>query len=293
MSKIKFYIFLFCFVTFKLVAQKKDFRVYDAMMFVDKPILYDIGLSKINLIYEDSLLSYNPKFPKIANERILNEKKLKRTFALIEEKYPICLDIESWTLDRGNMKKSIPKYVNVLKRFNTKYAKSNIGLYGVIPYADLNLYMNKVTYLKDNSRNWMQDWVFINNNIGTLAKNGSVFFPSCYTRFKDKKLWLSIFLAQIEQIKKIDPNQKIYAFIWPQYYSPGMWYNEQLVEKNFWEFQLETAYRYCDGVVIWSPPFKSIDRKPNYWIINADWWLVTKEFIIRKNIKSNFYENTK
>lgn len=251
-------------------------------MIKDKPNLYQSGLSKINIIYEDSLLSFNPKFPKIGNQRILDEIKIKKSFERIDINYPICLDIESWTFDKENINKSIPKYVEMLKRFKKRFPRVNLGLYGVLPYADLNLYMNK-----DKSRNWKYEWIFINNNLQSISKNSNIAYPSCYTRFKDKNLWISVFKEQIKKIKNIDSNKKIYAFIWPQYYSPGLNYNSQLIDKYFWELQLEFAYEYCDGVVIWMPPFNGKNRDEIHWNKNSGWWLATKEFMKINKIKSN------
>lgn len=36
---------------------KKDFKIFDGMMIKDKPDLTKYGLSRINIIYEDSLLT--------------------------------------------------------------------------------------------------------------------------------------------------------------------------------------------------------------------------------------------
>lgn len=289
--KTKYYIIFLCLIASKFHAQKKDFKVYDAIMFANKPDLYKEGLSKINMIYEDSILSYNAKFPKVANERLLDYAKLKRTFGRVDVKYPICLDIESWNLNRKSLQKSVPKYVKILQNFNKNFPKSDIGLYGVLPYADLNLYMDKAPFNKNKSQNWNLNWNIINNNLGAISKNSTVAYPSCYTRSKDKNLWLSAFLAQINQIKKINPSIKINAFLWPQYYAPGSDYNDQEIDKDFWNFQLETAYKYCDAIVIWASPFKTKNREINIWNSKSDWWLATKNFIENKNIKSNYYAN--
>jgi hypothetical protein len=67
----------------------------------------------------------------------------------------------------------------------------------------------------------------------------------------------------------------VYAFLWPQYYSTR---HKELgdiyIEADFWRLQLETAYKYADGVVIWFP--LRIDWEQ---ASQGPWWEVTKTFL--------------
>src|SRR5690606_33686539 len=116
------------------------------------------------------------------NLSVLSETKYNRAVKRINSAYPICLDIEVWTFDKGNIKRSVKKYTNVLKKIKKIFPKTEIGLYGVIPYADLNIYQERASFLNDKSRNWMDEWNYINSNLGAIVRNSDIAFPSCYTR---------------------------------------------------------------------------------------------------------------
>ncbi|WP_448607492.1 hypothetical protein [Paenimyroides ceti] len=293
MKKRKDYInFLYLIVIFNLLSiscgaqRSEEFRIYDAMLIKQKPSLYKEGLSFINMIYDDSLLVY--KDLSDLNASNLSNEKFLRSSKRVKPSYPICLDIEVWLFNEEHIHESVRKYTDVLQKFKKKFPKTDIGLYGVIPYADLNIYQEKATFLNDKSKDWMQEWKYINSNLGSIVSNSNIAFPSCYTRFKDRDLWKFAFLEQIKKIKEIDSNIKIYAFLWPQYYAAGFEYNDHLVEADFWKLQLEMAYKYCDGVVVWAPHYNSNDRSDYTWNENAEWWQTTKQFIKDKNIKSNY-----
>lgn len=270
-------------------SQNKEFKVFDAIMIKNKPNLYNKGFSKINMIYEDSLLNNHPKFPSDFNSRVVNQNKVQSSFKRIDSKYPICIDVESWLLKGQFLNSSVKKYSKLLSQFRAKFPASELGYYGVLPFADLNIYQAKATFLKNNkNKNWLGEWEYINNNLGDLGDISSVAFPSCYTRYKDRALWLTAFKMQIEKVKKINPKLKIYAFVWPQYYSPGFGYNEQYIEGDFWRYQLEEIYKLCDGVVIWAPPIHSSNRKGIYWDDSQEWFKETISFIKQKKIISNY-----
>jgi len=292
-----FFIFTFCFFNISYSQSKNNFRVYDAVMIEDKPDLYKFGFSKINVIYEDSLLIVNNKFPKNPNKRLFSETKFKKTEKLIDSRYPICVDIERWTLYPKDLNENIPKFHNVTYKFKKKYPKVDFGYYGVLPFADLYIYdlVSKLkkdkhgrSWLNQKGDDWWGDWNYLNNRLISISRNNEIAFPSCYTRFKDKDVWLEATKIQINKIKELNPKIKIYAFVWPQYYAKGTTADEKYIERDFWEFQLETLYKLCDGIVIWMPPFNSSNRSTINWDSNSDWLNSTKSFIKKYNIKSNF-----
>ena len=46
----------------------------------------------------------------------------------------------------------------------------------------------------------------------------------------------------------------------------------QYVDAEYWSFQLQTAYQYGNGVVIWS--------KATAWDNSTRWWNATEDFIM-------------
>lgn len=275
---------------------KKNFKVFDAIMVEDKPSLYKYGFSRINMIYEDSLLIVNNSHPKDPNKRLFSNSKFFKTQKHINSKYPICVDIERWTLYPKDLNSNVEKFNDVTNKFKKKYPNTDFGYYGVLPYADLYIYDHVGKFEKDlQGRSWINkkgddwwgDWHKLNNGLSPIAKTNEIAFPSCYTRFKDKELWYEVTKIQIDKIKELNPKIKIYAFIWPQYYAKGTTADEKFIEKDFWEFQLESLYKLSDGIVIWMPPFYTKDRSTIHWDPKAEWLTSTKKFINKYQIKSN------
>ena len=55
-------VFLVLLLPFNLYPQKKDFKVFNALLFKDTPDLTEYGFSKINMIYEDGVITTNSKY---------------------------------------------------------------------------------------------------------------------------------------------------------------------------------------------------------------------------------------
>ncbi|WP_293879918.1 hypothetical protein [Sphingobacterium sp. UBA1498] len=295
--KKKLLLILFFYFTQVIYGQtKRDFLVFDAIMIKEKENLYKYGFSKINMIYEDSLLVINRSSPNNPNMRLFDNTKFRRSQRYIDSKFPICVDIERWTLYEKDLDTNIPKFLNVTNIFKQKYPSTDFGFYGVLPFADLYIY-DKVgplkkdflgrSWLNKKGEDWWSTWNKINNQMSAIARKNEIAFPSCYTRFKDKDSWLQATKLQVQMIRKLNPKIKIYAFLWPQYYAKGTSADEQYIEDDFWNFQLENIYKLCDGAVIWMPPFNSSDRKKINWNRNQSWLVTTKKFLNKYSIKSN------
>lgn len=78
---------------------KKDFKVFNALLFKNTPDLTDKGFSKINLIYEIALTTTNTKGPKQSNWPIDNDKvKKEGEKSNLNPLIPTCLDVEHWNI---------------------------------------------------------------------------------------------------------------------------------------------------------------------------------------------------
>ncbi|WP_286883733.1 MULTISPECIES: hypothetical protein [Sphingobacterium] len=246
----------------------KNFVIYDGMMY-KKPDLSNYGLRKINVIYEDSLL----------DRGVINYKKLDREINRVKSNNaPICLDIESWDLRGKNYKQTGQKYIEVLNYFKKRLPGRKIGYFGMLPYRDLYLYNYKSVGNNIKKNNYLDQWQTMNSNLRFITKYQNLAFPSFYTRNKNMDLWTWAASQQIKKLKEIDPNVPVYGFVWPQYW------NKEFMSAEDWAYQLETLYKICDGIVIWSPPFNIDNRKAIQWDSQREWWKETLKFIKRHNI---------
>ena len=54
----------FLLIPSNIYSQKKDFKVFNALLFKNTPDLSEYGFSKINMIYEDGVITTNSQFKK-------------------------------------------------------------------------------------------------------------------------------------------------------------------------------------------------------------------------------------
>lgn len=268
---------------------KKDFKVFNAIMIEDVPNLTMYGMSSIYMIYEDSLLVRDKHNSKELNKSMPSRKNIMKEIERISKldvEIPICIDIEGWSLELPYINQSVPKYTNLLKEFKQVFPERNIAFYGVIPYADVFLYQANLPSVKRGSRNWSLEWKTINNKLSKIAQETNIAYPSCYTRNKNFNEWTFIVERQVLMAKKLNPDIKVHAFIWPQYFAKGYDYLYDYIDTDIWVSQLEFLYKKCDGIVIWHPPFHPATRETYYWDESASWWLSIIEFIKKYNITS-------
>lgn len=265
MKKIFLIIVLFM-PLISLCQKKSNFLIFDGLMIKNKPNLRSKGFSRINVIYEDSLLSYPSNSKKVLEKKELNLNKYKRSASKVNSnKSPICIDIEAWPLYKENLSTNIQKYESAINLFRQLSQRNDIGYFGVLPYGNVYKY---------------------DSNFDKIAEQSTIAYPVFYTKNKNKSDWLKDVDKQLSIIKTNWPNLKIYAFIWPQYHTNNSFYKDKYIPKEFWEFQLEELRKRCDGVVIWMPPFELSNRKDIFWNDNYDWYKSTLSFITKYNIKS-------
>lgn len=281
-------LFLFFSATSRGQAQnKRSFLIYNAIAYKDAPDLTSEGLSKLNMYYGFSLVTADAKNKQ---HHYVDREKIKNTAinALKTPNVPVCLDIESWnpTVD-SSKQQALANYIEVLKVFRKYNTRSRIGYYSLMPYPDFLL---QHLWGKDKRKDWGQEWTKANNFLKPITKEVDISFPSFYTLVQNDTLtWKKMVIAQVAKVKSFKKNIPVYGFIWPQYHPSNKLVGNQFIDADTWRFQLETLYKYCDGIVIWGTPYYYQDKKLVYvsWNEKDAWWKVTQQFIKKYNIKSS------
>ncbi|ULT28252.1 hypothetical protein KUH03_17655 [Sphingobacterium sp. E70] len=242
-----------------LCQQKKKFKVFDAILFLNKPNLSKYGFSKINVIYEDGIIStnYHEKDVKAFNRRFVDKSKiLDKSRGSKNNIVPVCIDVEHWNVqDPKTKSQAIDKYVEILD-----------------------------TYRKIDSKNLVS--VFHYGSISKDIYNSSnVVFPAYYSHSSNYNEWEAMVRNSVNAIRKMG-NKPIYAFIWPQYNNVPSKHNLgfTFVDSATWRKQLELIYTLCDGAVIWTH-YNDKDGNKIYFDKNMPWFKETLKFIKEKNIK--------
>jgi hypothetical protein len=103
-----------------------------------------------------------------------------------------------------------------------------------------------------------------------LGANVQAWFPSVYTRDDNWGNWAARLQAAVTQAQAWGAGKPIYFYLWPQY-ATGTAKQYQYVDSAYWNYQLQTAYQYGNGVVFWS--------KATAWNNDTKWWNATEDFI--------------
>lgn len=248
----------------KTPSPAKQFLVFDATFYTNKPDLSPYGIQPIPLIYPGTFGSqwqkHNDRLPGI-------EAVMKAAREAQNKAATVVIDIEHWPLKGSpeSVKESLRKYITVLEWFRKGAPGISIGYYGAPPIRD---YWRAV---KAPSSAEHRAWMSENDEIQTLAQAVDILFPSIYTFYPDQNGWKQYAIAQIEEARRYGGGKPVYAFLWPQYHESNRILGGQYLPADYWQLELETARQYADGIVIWGGWAK--------WDERAPWWLKTKEFM--------------
>lgn len=246
----------------------KSFVVFDATLYKNKPDLSAYKIRSLNILYVSQFyknsdsMEHLPTRTKV--KELANKAAIKGNFVLI--------DIEHWPVKGGeaNVLESVRKYGELLKWFHEDQPGLRLGLYALPPVQD---YWRA---LEGPTGKGYQAWQAENNRLIPLAQSADAVFPSLYTFYPDRQGWEKYAIEQIREAHRF--GKPVYVFLWPQYHESNRLLGGMFLAKDYWKLQLETAFKYADGIVIWGG---WSDAGPAKWNEAAPWWLVTKEFMTR------------
>lgn len=259
------------------IGPQKEFIIYDVLSYKNKPNLVPDKISKMEIYYEGHLTKTDPVTGKI----VLDMNKIN-TFAessAVRKPKMIATDIEDWYGDQSvsgeEMDARLQTMFNV---FRSKIPGVKIANYG-LPMNNLMLrrYNRNAT-----EEEILSEWRTVSERRWKASASGDYYSPSAYIGVPGVDAWARDLKIMVDEMRaKGVTGKKIYVYLWPQYYnfndSP---YAHQFIDPIDWKKMLETAYKLCDGVILWSSS-KDADGNDIDWsnagvqaMFNA-----TKEFI--------------
>lgn len=249
-----------------------EFKIYDAMLHKGKPDLSVLKIKPMPIIYESALLTTK----NIAE--LPNNKNLSSAVNMVNAKGydSAIIDIERWPVTGSDktVKQSLSKYKKVVDDFKIKGVNKSIGYYGVLPVQDYWRAVSKPTSSKYIS--WQKD----NDRLLSLVDSVDVLYPSLYTFYNDQENWVKYARAQILEARRIANGKPVIVFLWPKFHDSNRFLKNKYVPADFWRTELETAMELADGVVIWG-------GWKEEWDPNAEWWIVTRNFIVDNKLLGN------
>lgn len=240
-------------------AQDKDFRVFDALLYINKPNLESHGIEQIRVVYSGELWN------KYENNNNLPKNKIIEVASKLIPYSIVCVDIEHWPVhgDDNIVKRSVDKYKTVASLFKQNSRNIVLGFYGLVPIRD---YWGAIS---GSDTNKYKQWISENRSIEGIVESVDLIFPSLYTFYTNQEEWEQYAIENIRVARKY--GKPVYVFLWPMYHDSTN-LKGQYIPKDFWRFQLETCKKYADGIVIWGGWREE-------WNENAPWWIETKIFL--------------
>lgn len=258
MKNIYLLAFLFLSSVFAF-AQKKDFKIYNAILFDGTPSLEQYGILDFTMLYEDELVTTNSKIKNSkAPERryVDNQKVIKEAQKSVEKNLPVCLDAEYWNMYKKDQKEySVARYLELL---NSYRSIDNKNLVSIFHHGATS----KAIYDASN-----------------------VVYPAFYVQTDQMKDWYDKVNYWVRNIKKFGSSKPVYAVIWPQYNTSKKNLNQpfSMIDKKLWRAQLEYLYQRCDGVVIWTH-YRDENGKRIQFDEKSPWFKETLAFIKAKKL---------
>lgn len=253
------------------------FRVYDAIGYSGKPdsdkMMY-YGIKPMHVIYATHLWNRDISDIHIDNlpARDLLHKETKRASRI--NQYITMVDIEHWPthgVSDYEVRESVKKYYRVVDRMEKIRPNLKIGFFGMVPVKNYNH-----TLVEEALAKWRSN----NHKLRPLATKVGAFFLKGYTYWQDRDKWAKNLKNNITEARRLandvnDPYKKVYVVLMPQY-NWGFDYTSPLkgdrIGADYWRFQLETARKYADGIVIYAPG-------RGQWDGSDGWWAATKNFM--------------
>jgi hypothetical protein len=225
-----------------------SFAIFDNMEYKEKPDTAAHGLIASNVLYERQI------WPNRQGLGTLPDQKVFQNLVKTNSKNPgpFVIDIESFGL-RGtpDSARHNAELLETLADWAHQAAPGKvIGYYGTNTLADL---------MPGNAP-----------IAAELAKHVDAFFTPLYTFDDDRQRWEKRAESARAEARQLDANKPIYFYIWPQYHV-GSARALRYVPGDYWKFQLETARRFGNGVVIWG-------SNTYVWNERSGWWAATTQF---------------
>lgn len=264
--------------------EERSFKIFDSTFYLEKPEFKEFGIEYMPIVYAGEMWARNEDRTQLPKEEVIATfaKKLEAT----AEHNVAVVDIEHWPWveHQGDVAEGMRKYLTVLGWYR-KYAPSLLfGYYGVPPVPDYD-----TGYADRDSKRFLT-WQTQNDLIAPLANASHVLFPSLYAFSTNTAQWVASAISHIQEARRYGTGAPIYVFLWPQYHdfaSPQI--ALQFLDREFWQIQIDTAFKYADGMIIWGGwdiP-KNIAMK---WDDQAPWWNATQSFISHLTTRKRFFK---
>ncbi len=234
------------------------FRMFEAMLYRDRPTSQQMGFERVRVIYAVELWQpgQSRDEPIEAQVRAVARKIPKGSF--------VSVDIEHWDVAGERASENIRKLIQVITWLRQENPTLVLGYYGLLPIRE---YWKAI---RGPGHASYRQWIENNKRLEELAEHVDALFPSLYTFYPDQDGWERYAIANLKQARRF--NKPVYPFVWPQYHPSNKKLKHQYVSGAYWARQLRVCRRHADGLVIWGGWKQA-------WNDQAPWWQETVRFL--------------
>ncbi len=255
--------------------QKPGFKVYDALIYNNKPDTKEVGFADLTMLNHVHLWPVGDSRKSVPGDKYLKRYIDKQTVSDL-----VVLNVEHWPLKTdSDINENVIKYRKTIALVRRTIPGVSIGIYSMFP--ERNYWASQ----KDPSHVRYKSWASKNNRLSRLADEVDIIMPSLYTYYNDPEKWVAYAVEHVKESRRLFPDKPVYVFLWPQFHSSSWLYGGKYIDPEFWRLQLDTAYKYADGVIIWGGWSDTMKRRED-WVDGKGWWLETQKFI--NNIKNKY-----
>ncbi|TRD11414.1 hypothetical protein FGU71_05790 [Erythrobacter insulae] len=248
--------------------QTAKFKVFDELLYPNKPDLAQFGISPIHIIDRGIWPKDTSHFEDPDPELVA-----KKLASLPDDGTPVVMDFEFYSFSEGQAKASeaVQGLSKIAATFHQADKDRAIGFYGYMPVRD---YWRAV---KPKISKAYKSWQDENSMSAALAPDVDFLAPSIYTFYNSPSDWRDYALAQISEARRIS-DKPVYAFLWPNFHDQGIRKQPPPIPPEFWRLQLDTMASVADGIVLWGGwDFGKWKSMP--WNDEAPWWIETRKFL--------------
>jgi hypothetical protein len=234
-----------------LIAGGRRFVVYDNMYYRGMPNTTPFGLVRSNIVYENKIWPHKRDVGGLPTRFAFDSTVRPLTI----DPGPVVIDIESLPLTGSPdaAARNARTLATLADWMHQSAPGKVVGFYGTntlskVPPPSLAV-------------------------AGELAAHVDAFFPPVYTFDDDRDAYERRAQAAAAEAHDLGPAKPVYFYLWPQYHD-GTPKAFQYVSADYWAFQLATARRLANGIVIWSPSRFT-------WDDSSRWWTQTEAFMVR------------
>lgn len=266
---------------------KRSFELFDAMYYTQKPDFGSVGIQRIQLLYENKLLSGSAIDWKVVANTIANTKAGKYKV--------VSLDIEQWYSKKPSTE-TASLLDTLYKAFKKEMPDVIIGNYGT-PCENLNVMRFNLYSSGKTADDVLKRWKAQSTERRLKTGGpGDILMPSVYGMNHDIDQWVEDLKTTIQYIRETYPDKLVYAYVWPQCYN---WKTaaENPDYMTFYsgeEFEriLNALYDFgYDGAIIWASGCRDMNESPRVYIPWSDpriqdWYSGVLRFIDSHPIKT-------